>query len=379
MKVPLLDLSAQHEPLRQDIMAAVARVLESNVFILGEEVDRFEEAIARYCGCAHAIGVSSGTDALVVALMALDIGAGDQVITTPYSFFATAGAIVRLGAEPVFVDIDPATYNIDPKLIESAITPRTRAIVPVHLFGQCAEMDPILAVAERHGLAVIEDAAQAIGSQYRDERRAASMGTLGCLSFFPSKNLGALGDAGMVLTNDPNLAEKVRILRAHGSKPKYYHKMVGGNFRIDSLQAAVLSVKLPHLDRWTAMRQANAARYVHLLNVTGIAERHRFLPPAAAYAHRGLPNFHIYNQFVLRVPDRDRVREFLGRRGIGTEIYYPVPLHLQQCFSSLGYAPGSLPAAEKAAMETLALPVYPELKEEHQHYIVECLDAYEVD
>src|SRR5919106_2041551 len=273
MKVPLLDLKAHHEPLRKDLLAALEEVLERNDFILGDEVRKLEERVAAYCETRYAIGVSSGTDALLVSLMALGIGPGDEVITTPLSFFATAGAVVRVGAKPVFVDIDPVTYNLDPKNIEPAITSRTKAIIPVHLYGQCADMDPILEVAARRGLAVVEDAAQAIGAEYRDGRRAGSMGLMGCLSFFPSKNLGSLGDGGMVLTNDQEIAERIRVLRVQGAKPKYYHRLVGGNFRLDTLQAAVLNVKLSYLDRWTALRQKHAQLYEDLFSRSGLIER----------------------------------------------------------------------------------------------------------
>ena len=353
--VPLLDLKAQYRPLRDEIREAIDRVLESQHFILGPEVTALEEEIAAYSQCDYGIGVSSGTDALLVALMALEIKPGDEVITTPYSFFATAGSIARLGATPVFVDIDPQTYNIDPAKIEAKITPRTRAIIPVHLYGQMAEMDSIMEIARRHNLAVIEDAAQAIGAEYRG-RRAGSIGDLGCFSFFPSKNLGGVGDGGMVVTNDAALAERVRILRAHGSSPKYYHKFIGGNFRLDALQAAVLRVKLQYLDEWTAARQRNAAAYRRLF--AGHSGESQIRLPADSVDGR-----HIYNQFVIRVPRRDDLLAFLKSRQIGSAIYYPLPLHLQECFAPLGYRPGDFPVSEAAARETLALPIYPELTE----------------
>jgi dTDP-4-amino-4,6-dideoxygalactose transaminase len=353
--VPLLDLKAQYRPLRDEIREAIDRVLESQHFILGPEVTALEEEIAAYSQCNYGIGVSSGTDALLVALMALEIKPGDEVITTPYSFFATAGSIARLGATPVFVDIDPQTYNIDPAKIEAKITPHTRAIIPVHLYGQMAEMDSIMETARRHNLAVIEDAAQAIGAEYRG-RRAGSIGDLGCFSFFPSKNLGGFGDGGMVVTNDAALAERVRILRAHGSSPKYYHKFIGGNFRLDALQAAVLRVKLQYLDEWTAARQRNAAAYRRLFADRSGESQIRL--PADSVDGR-----HIYNQFVIRVPRRDDLLAFLKSRQIGSAIYYPLPLHLQECFASLGYRPGDFPVSEAAARETLALPIYPELTE----------------
>lgn len=370
MNVPLLDLKAQHEPIHQEILAAIDGVLKSQAFILGPEVKKLEEAIASYSGTGFAVGVSSGTDALLVCLMALDIKPGDEVITSPFSFFATAGVIARIGARPVFADIDPATYNIDPARIEAAITGRTKAILPVHLYGQCAEMAPILEIAERHGLAVVEDAAQSIGADYRDGRRAGSMGRLGCLSFFPSKNLGAIGDGGMVVSKNAELAEKVRILRAHGGKPKYYHKLIGGNFRLDALQAAVLNVKLKYLDGWTRQRQDNAKRYLALIEESGLLETPGICPPRAVYAGTGLPHHHIYNQFVIRVPKRDLLREFLKQHGVGTEIYYPVPFHLQECFRYLGYKSGDFPEAERAAVDTLALPIYPGLGEAEQRYVV---------
>lgn len=371
MNVPLLDLKAHHQPLRKELLAALEQVLDKNNFILGNEVAELEEKIAAYCQVRFGVGMSSGTDALLAALMALDIKAGDDVITTPLSFFATVGVIVRLGARPVFVDIDPVTYNLDPSLLEAAITPRTRAILPVHLYGQCADMDPILEIATRRGLAVVEDAAQAIGSEYRDGRRAGSMGVAGCLSFFPSKNLGGLGDGGMVVTNDQILAERLRILRVHGAKPKYYHRMVGGNFRLDTLQAAVLNVKLGYLDRWTALRQQHAELYERLFEETGLVEQCSVRLPRAVYKATGIAHYHIYNQFVIGVSDRDQLQAHLKAKGIGTEVYYPVPLHRQECFNALGYHEGDFPEAERASRELLALPIYPELKEDQQHYVVQ--------
>lgn len=354
MAVPLLDLSAQYNPIGNEIEAAVLQVLRSQNYILGPKVEELEKACADYCGVPHAVGVSSGSDALLMALMALRIGAGDEVITTPFSFFATAGAVDRVGAKTVFVDIDPATFNIDPAAIEAAITPKTKAIIAVHLFGQCAEMDPILEIADRHRIAVIEDAAQAIGSEYRG-RRAGSMGAIGCFSFFPSKNLGGVGDGGLVTTTDKDIAARLVKLRNHGSSPKYYHTMVGGNFRLDAIQAVVLSVKLPHLDGWTAGRQANAETYRNALKdleITG-----ELTVPVTADGRR-----HIFNQFTLRIPGaRDRFRKFMGERGIGTEIYYPLPLHIQECFGHLGYSAGDMPFAEKAALEAVSVPIFPEL------------------
>jgi dTDP-4-amino-4,6-dideoxygalactose transaminase len=376
MNVPLLDLKAHHQPLRKELLAALEQVLDKNNFILGSEVVELEEQIAAYSQARFGVGVSSGTDALLAALMALDVKAGDEVITTPLSFFATVGAIVRLGAKPVFVDIDPVTYNLDPSRIEAVATSHTRAIIPVHLYGQCADMDPILQISSRHGIAVVEDAAQAIGSEYRDKQRAGSMGTAGCLSFFPSKNLGGLGDGGMVVTNDEALAERLRILRVQGSKPKYYHRMVGGNFRLDTLQAAVLKVKLGYLDRWTALRQEHADLYERLFRETGLADEKKVRLPKAVYKEAGVAHYHIYNQFVIGVSERDKLQAYLKSKGIGTEIYYPVPLHRQDCLATLGYREGDFPVAERACRELLALPVYPELNENQQHYVVQTVKEW---
>lgn len=366
MSVPLLDLRAQYAPLREEILAAVARVCDSQRFILGPEVEALERELAARLGVRHAIGVSSGTDALLVSLMALGVGAGDEVVTSTFSFFATGGSIVRAGATPKFVDIDPVTFNIDPAAAERAITPRTRAILPVHLYGLCADMDPILELASRRGIPVVEDACQAIGALHK-ARPAGGMGALGCFSFFPSKNLGAFGDGGMVTSKSDDLAEKVRVLRVHGGKPKYYHGVVGGNFRLDALQAAVLRVKLPLLGSWSEGRRANAELYRKLF-----AERK--LTDAV-----GLPGDvpgHIYNQFIIRVAERDRLRSFLKERGVETEVYYPVPLHLQVCFQGLGYAEGAFPHAERAARETLAIPIYPELTREQQEYVVDSIGEF---
>jgi len=357
ISVPLLDLKAQYATIRDEVRAAIDRVADSQYFIGGPEVEGLEHEVAEYSQCQFGIGVSSGTDALIVSLMAIGIQGGDEVITTPYSFFATAGCIARVGARPVFVDIDPATFNIDPAGIAAAITDRTRAIIPVHLYGQMADMDPIMEVANQHGLYVIEDAAQAIGSEYRG-RRAGAIGHLGCFSFFPSKNLGGFGDGGMVTSNDPDLAHRVRLLRNHGAEPKYYHKIIGGNFRLDALQAAVLRVKLKYLDDWSAGRQRNAATYRRLFAETGIAD---LVMPVELPDRR-----HIYNQFVIRSSRRDAVMARLKEHKIGHEIYYPAPLHLQECFADLGYRAGDLPASERAAHETLALPIYPELTEAMQ-------------
>ena len=376
MNISLLDLKTQHDPILQDITDALRKVIASNQFILGPEVQKLEQQVALYSQTKYAIGVSSGTDALLISLMAIGIGPGDEVITTPFSFFATAGVIVRLGAKPVFIDIDPETYNINPDLIQKAITPKTKAIIPIHLFGQCADMEPILRITETHGLAIIEDAAQAIGAEYRDGRRAGSIGELGCLSFFPSKNLGALGDAGMVLTNDETLADCLRVLRVHGSKPKYYHKIIGGNFRLDELQAAVLNVKLKYLDAWTKQRQENADRYTTLFDNADLVETKIVGLPRAVYLKTNCPNYHIYNQFIVRVQTRDHLQKYLKEKGIGTEIYYPVPFHLQECFKSLGYGIGDFPESERAAQESLALPIYPGLTLEQQEYIVESIAQF---
>jgi dTDP-4-amino-4,6-dideoxygalactose transaminase len=392
MNVPLLDLKAQYVALKPELDAAIAEVMESQHFILGPKVKECEEAIARYSGCSFAVGVSSGTDALLICLMAEGIGPGDEVITTPYTFFATAGSVARVGATPVFVDIDPATYNIDVLQIEAKITPRTRAILPVHLYGQMAEMDSILSLAKRFDLVVIEDAAQAIGAEYRG-RRAGSFGDYGCFSFFPSKNLGAAGDGGMVVTNDPVRAEKLRRLRAHGSQPKYYHKVIGGNFRLDALQAALVSRKLKYLDSWTSARQGNAERYQRLFVKAGLSifesteyrEHIAAASPGSKASTTGMPPFflpsvvtdrHIFNQYVIRVADRDQLKKTLEANGVATEIYYPVPMHLQECFSYLGYTEGDFPESESAARETLALPIFPELTDEQARYVVENVEHW---
>ena len=368
--VPLLDLKAQYATIKEEVLEAVQAVFESQWFILGPNVQECERRIAEYCNCDHAVGVSSGSDALLIALMAEGIGPGDEVITTPYTFFATAGCIARLGATPVFVDIRPDTYNIDVSAIESRITEKTKAVMPVHLFGQCADMDPICEIAATHKLVVIEDAAQAIGSEYRG-RRAGQMGDYGCFSFFPSKNLGGGGDGGMVVTGDPQRAEKVRVLRAHGSKPKYYHPMIGGNFRLDALQAAIDNVKLSHLDSWSAARQSNADRYRRLFEQSGLVSDGRVGLPQVAQERR-----HIYNQFVIRVPRRDDLRAYLKDHDVTTEIYYPVPLHLQECFGYLGCRQGGFPVSEAAAEETLALPIYPELSDQQAQYVVERIASF---
>ena len=374
MNVPLLDLQAQYRALKGDLDRAVAGVFASAGFILGPRVAECEAAVAAYCGCRHGIGVSSGTDALLVCLMAEGIGPGHEVITSAYSFFATAGAVARVGATPVFADIDPVTFNLRADRVAAKITPRTKAIIPVHLYGQMAEMEPLMALAERHGLAVIEDACQAVGA-VRNGRKAGSVGHYGCLSFYPTKNLSGAGDGGMVLTNDPARAARVVCLRNHGAERRYYHKSVGGNFRLDALQAVVVQTKLPHLDAWTARRQANAARYDRLFEAAGA----RASAPGAAPAvvvPRAVADRHVFNQYVIRVPRRDELRAWLTSRGIGTEVYYPVPLHLQECFRGLGYTEGDLPQSEAAARETLALPIYPELSDEQAAWVVESIAVF---
>ena len=363
--VPLLDLQAQYRPLREELLAAIARVCDSQRFIMGPEVDALELELANYLGVAEAVTVSSGTDALLASMMALGIGPGDEVITSTYSFFATAGCVTRLGAAPRLVDVDPVTFNIDPAAVRRALTPRTKAILPVHLYGLCADMDPILSVAAEGGIPVIEDACQAIGATYNG-RQAGTIGRAGCFSFFPSKNLGAFGDAGLVTTNDAGLAHEIRLLRNHGAEQRYFHKRIGGNFRLDAIQAAVLRVKLPHLARWTSLRRDNAERYRRLVERHGLASLVTLpVEPSGS--------FHIYNQFIVRVPDRDRVRAVLTEHGIGTEIYYPVPFHLQECFASLGHGRGDFPNAEAAADSTIALPIYGELTEEQQDTVVRAL------
>jgi dTDP-4-amino-4,6-dideoxygalactose transaminase len=367
MRVPLLDLQAQFAGIRDEVLSAVVRVCDSQRFVMGPEVEAFEHEMAELLGVTDAIGVSSGTDALLVSLMALGVGPGDEVVTSTYSFFATAGAVSRVGATPVFVDIDFRTFNIDVAQVARTITPRTRALMPVHLFGQMADMDPIVELAAQARVPIIEDAAQAIGARYAG-RPAGGIGALGCFSFFPSKNLGAFGDAGLVTTNDEALASRVRLLRTHGAERQYHHRMVGGNFRIDALQAAVLRVKAPHLAAWTAARQRNAARYRELFEGAGLTSR--ITVPAEAAGRT-----HIYNQFVVRVPDRDRVKAALEARGVGTAIYYPVPFHQQECFAYLGSWPAGFPEAERAARESLALPVFGELSDDQLRYVVDSLAA----
>ena len=435
MKVPLLDLKAQYATIKEEINKALINVAESQYFILGPEVKKLEETTAKYTGTKHAVGVSSGTDALLIALMAIDIKPGDEVILPTYSFFATAGVVARLNAVPVFADSDAVTFNIDPKDIERKITSKTKAIIPVHLYGQSAEMDEIMAIAKKHGLRVIEDGAQAIGVNYKDGRRVGSIGDIGCFSFFPSKNLGGFGDGGIVTTNDDELGERLRILRVHGSKPKYYHKIIGGNFRIDEIQAAVLNVKFPHLDGWSAKRRHNAELYTKFFIEAGLAEeegrteydaKNKVLLPKAVFKSGngvtsdkvtsdgvtsdkvtsdkvtsdkvtsdkvtsdkvtsdkvtsdkvtsdgvvgGIYNYHIYNQYVVRVQNRDEMRKHLAEREIGTEVYYPVPFHLQECFKDLKQT--GFPVAEEEARTSFAVPIYPELTEEMIKYVVESI------
>lgn len=365
MQVPLLDLKGQFSALKPEIMKAMEELCDSQLFILGPKVAEFESEVAAYSGAAGACGVTSGSDALLIALMAEGIKAGDEVITTPFTFFATAGAIARVGAKPVFVDIDPVTFNIDASKIEEKITPRTKAIIPVHLFGQMAEMEPIMAIAGAHGLIVIEDAAQAIGAEYKG-RRAGSVGDYGCFSFFPSKNLGGFGDGGMVTANSAERIERLKIFRNHGMNPKYYHHFVGGNFRLDALQAAVLSIKLKHLDSWTEGRQKNAEEYRRIFAANGLDGK-VVLPSEAPYTTR-----HIYNQFSILVKDgrRDAVKAALQAANVGCDIYYPVPLHMQECFAGLGYRKGDLPVSEAVADEILALPIYPESTAAMREYVV---------
>ena len=382
MQVPLLDLKPQYRALKSEIDAAIERVCDAQAFILGPGVRELEAAVAAYSGCSHGIGMSSGTDALLAALMALDIGEGDAVITSPYTFFATAGTIARAGARSLFVDIDPATFNLAPAAVERLLREDcerrdgrvvhrdtgtvVRALMPVHLYGQMADMTPLMALAREVGLRVIEDAAQAIGAADGEKRRACSIGDIGCLSFFPTKNLGAFGDAGMCVTNDAALSAKLAMVRVHGMEPKYYHQLVGGNFRLDELQAVVLSIKLKHLDAWTLGRQENACFYYEAFERAGL--KGTVTLPAALPGVR-----HIYNQFVVRFPQRDALKKYLGECGVGSEIYYPVPLHQQQCFAPLGYQTGDFPESERAAAETLALPIFPELSREQLQYVVDCI------
>jgi len=375
MNVPLLDLKKQYETIKKEILEVTEEVYESQHFILGPRVEALEKEIAAYCTSGYATGVSSGTDALLVSLMASGVEPDDIVITTPYTFFATAGSIARLGVKPVFADIDPDTYNVLPANIEQLISGMTgdelsklKGIIPVHLYGQCADMEPICSIAKNKNLFIIEDAAQAIGAEYQG-KRAGSIGDMGCFSFFPSKNLGAFGDGGIVTTQSDELNKKLRILRAHGGQPKYFHKIVGGNFRLDALQAAIVSIKLKYLDGWTEARKNNALKYREMFNAAGLEE---WIRMPLEKEHR-----HIYNQFIINVKDnRDKLRSFLQEAGIGSEVYYPVPLHLQECFSYLNYKKGDFPVAEHAANHTLALPIYPELKDIQLEYVVDRIKAF---
>lgn len=368
MKVPFLDLQSQFKALKEEILAVLEQVCEEQAFILGPRVESLEKSIADYLSVPHAIGVASGSDALLLSMMALEVGPGDEVVTSPYTFFATVGAILRLGARPVFVDIDPQTYNLNPTLLDVALTPKVKALLPVHLFGQCSEMKPIQALARDEDLKIVEDAAQAIGAKYQG-RRAGTLGDLGCLSFYPTKNLGGFGDGGMVVTSDSELANRIRLLRVHGSRERYRHEVVGCNSRLDALQAAVLIVKLKYLDQWTETRRRHAATYERLFSEAGLVEQ-VLLPREQS------GSYHVYNQYVIRVPKRDELKKYLGQEGVGTEVYYPIPLHLQPCLRHLGYHEGDLPEAERAAEESLALPIYPELTQEQQAYVVEKIKAF---
>jgi dTDP-4-amino-4,6-dideoxygalactose transaminase len=374
MKVPFLDLKAQYQHIKEEIDQAVMEVISEQHFILGPKVEALEESIAAYSSARHGIGVASGSDALTLSLMALGVGAGDEVITTPFTFFATAGSISKVGATPVFVDIDPQTYNLDPAHIQERITPQTKAIIPVHLFGQSADMEEIKEIARSNSLRIIEDAAQAIGSDYirnsAPPQRVGSMGDVGCFSFYPSKNLGGFGDGGMVTTNDDELAKRLRLLRVHGAASKYYYQCIGINSRLDALQAAVLLVKFRYLEEWTDKRLKNATYYDQLFDEI----RHRELGIEIPYVQYN--NRHIYNQYVIKVPKRDKLREFLSKEGIGADVYYPLPLHLQECYQELGYGEGDFPHAEQAAQETLALPIYPELTPEQQEYVVSKIEEF---
>lgn len=386
MKVPLLDLRAQYQSIKKELDEAILNVAKSQHFILGPEVEKMEESFNSLLKVNHSIGVSSGTDALLLALMAIDLKPGDEVIVPTYSFFATAGVVSRLNAVPVFVDMDPVTFNIDCNTIEDKITSKTKAIIPVHLYGQSADMDSVMEIAKNNNLLVIEDGAQAISSQYKDGRCAGTIGDLGCYSFFPSKNLGCFGDGGLVVTNDNDLEHIARIKRVHGGEPKYYHKVIGGNFRIDALQAAVINVKLPYLNSWSEGRRTNAERYSQLFIDADLAEetgRTEFdednpvlLPKAVFKEIEGLTNYHIYNQYIIRTEKRDELRQFLANNDINTEIYYPVPFHLQECFLDLGYKKGDFPFAEEAGDTSLALPIYPELADEQLVYVVDTIRKF---
>ena len=380
MKVPLLDLKPQYNSLKKELDEAILRTAESQYFILGPEVEKMEKNLSDYLKCGFSIGISSGTDALLIALMSIDIKPGDEVIVPVYSFFATAGVVSRLNAKPVFAEVDPVTFNIDPSDFEKKITSRTKAVIPVHLYGQSCDMDPIMEIARKHKIKVIEDAAQAIGVQYKDGRFVGTIGDVGCFSFFPSKNLGCFGDGGLVTTNNEELAYKLKILRVHGGEAKYYHKIIGGNFRLDALQAAVINVKLPHLDFWSEARRKNAGLYSKLFIEKGLSEdngkisfdeKNKILLPKAVYKNSGVKNYHIYNQYIIRTENRNELKEFLTKNEIGNEIYYPLPFHLQECFKYLGYKKGDFQVSEGLANTALALPVYPELSSEQIDYVVQ--------
>ncbi len=385
MRVPLLDLKPQYLSLKKELDEAIIKVAESQYFILGPEVDSMEKIFCDYLNCKHALGVSSGTDALLIALMAIGIQPGDEVIVPTFSFFATAGVVSRLNATPVFVDINPVTFNIDPKEFEKEITVKTKAVIPVHLYGQSCEMDEIIKIAKKNGLKVIEDGAQAIGVQYKDGRHVGTIGDIGCFSFFPSKNLGGYGDGGLVISNDDKLAERLKILRVHGGEPKYYHKIIGGNFRLDAIQAAVLKVKLPFLDGWSQKRRENAEDYNKSFIAAGLAEetgkiyfneKNKVLLPKAIYKSDTIKNFHIYNQYIIRIEKRDELRQFLAKNEISTEIYYPVPFHMQECFANLGYKRGDFPLSEMSADTSIALPIYPELSKNQIEFVVKTIKEF---
>ncbi|MCP2519290.1 DegT/DnrJ/EryC1/StrS family aminotransferase [SCandidatus Aminicenantes bacterium Aminicenantia_JdfR_composite] len=385
MYVPLLDLKAQYQKIKEEIKKAIDEVLESQRFILGPKVEELEKNIAKYSDTKYAIGVSSGTDALLVSLMAFEIKPGDEIITTPFTFFSTAGVIARLNAVPVFIDIDPVTYNIDSNKLRDLIEFkaknskfRIKCIIPVHLFGQCADMAPILEIARKYNIYVLEDAAQSIGAEYpfsSTVKKAGSMGDTGIFSFFPSKNLGGFGDGGMVVTNDENLYQKIKMLRVHGAEPKYYHKMIGGNFRLDALQAAVLNVKLKYLNEWSKKRRENAEYYNKRFEEEGLIGKGYIKVPVPVFKNK-CNNYHIFNQYTIRAKERDKLREFLKENSIGTEIYYPIPLHLQKCFQYLGYKKGDFPVSEEASKSVLSLPIYPELSNEQKEYVIEKIKEF---
>lgn len=385
MQVPLLDLKAQYQTLKSEIEEMLLRVAESQWLIFGPELDALEKTLAEYCNCDYAIGVSSGTDALLMALMAFDIGHGDEVILPTYSFFATAGVVARLNAKPVFVDSDPISFNIDPELIEKVITEKTKAIITVHLYGQSAEMDKIIEIANNYNLPVIEDGAQAIGAQYKDHRKVGSIGKIGCFSFYPTKNLGGFGDGGLVTTNNPILAIKLKQMRNHGMEPKYYHKFVGGNFRLDAIQAGVLNIKFRKLESWHQARRNNAEYYSNCFKTEGLSEfpgqqtyndNNKVLIPQPLYKDCGAANYHIYNQYIIRVEKRDELRSYLADKGISTEIYYPVPFHRQECFANYNFNDSDFPVANKFAAESIALPIYPELQKEQIKYVVDTIAEF---